>query len=103
MRLLAFLILLAICSLPCPAPACSLCGPRRTSLGQEFESASAVVYGRIANPKLDFKAGGGGTTEFHVEKIIKDDPDLPKEKMLLLTRSLPILDAKEPPRYVMFF
>jgi len=80
-----------------------LCGSvsRNVSLLQEFEQAPIIVYGRIANPKLD--AAGSGTTEFHFEKIIKDDPAFPRHKQVLLSRYLPILDTKEPTRYVMFF
>jgi hypothetical protein len=97
-----FLFLLAT-----PALACSLCGSasKQTSLAHEFEQATVVVYGKIANPKLDLQPGkaGGGTTEFHIEKILKDDPAFPRQKMILLNRYLPILDAKNPPHFVMFF
>jgi hypothetical protein len=98
------LVLLLLFFLPCPALACSLCGSvgARISLVQEFDSAQAALYGHIANAKLDGPAGKG-TTEFHVEKVVKDHPDLPRQKMLLLSRWLPILDAKDPPRYLMFF
>jgi hypothetical protein len=101
------LFLLTLLLLPSPALACSLCGSvsRSVSLLQEFEQAHVIVYGRIANPKLGSASGlaGGGTTEFHVEKIIKDDPTFPRAKLIVLSRYLPILDAKDPPRYVMFF
>ena len=105
-KLIPFLLILLL--LPCPAPACSLCGnvARQISLAHEFEQATVVVYGRIANPKLDIKPGGlagTGTTEFHIEKILKDDPAFPKQKIIMLSRYLPILDAKNPPRYAMFF
>ena len=101
------LFLVVLLLLPSPAPACSLCGTlgNRISLVQEFENARAVVYGRIANATLDLQPGGipgKGTTEFHIEKIIKDDPGLPRQKMILLSRYLPILDPKDSPRYVMF-
>jgi hypothetical protein len=101
------LILTIALLLPCPALACSLCGSlsRSVSLLHEFDQAHVIVYGRIANPKLELKAGlaGGGTTEFHVEKMLKDDPAFPRTRMILLNRYLPILDAKVPSRYVMFF
>jgi hypothetical protein len=101
MRRILVLILLL---LPCPALACDLCigASRRISLAQEFEQAQVVVYGHIANPQLDFKTGRG-TTEFHFDKIIKDDATFPRQKMVVLSRYLPILDAKETPRYVMFY
>lgn len=88
----------------CPAPACDLCNgaSRRVSLTQEFAQAQVVAYGHIANAKLDVKTGRG-TTEFHVEKIVKDDDAFPRQKMILVSRYLPIIDGKETPRYVMFF
>src|SRR5260370_12797884 len=87
-----------------PTPACSLCGNmlRGYSLAYEFEQAQVIVFGHLANRKLTTK-GGFGTTEFHVDQIIKDDPAFPRQKMLVLSRYLPILDAKSPPKYVMFF
>jgi hypothetical protein len=99
-RIVALILIL----LPCPALACSLCGTmsRRVSLAQEFEQANVILYGHLANAKLDLKTGGG-TTEFHVDSILKDDPKFPRQKMIPLSRYLPILDAKDAPRYVMFF
>jgi hypothetical protein len=71
-------------------------------LVQEIDSAHAVLYGRLANDKIGAQPGTG-TTEFHVEKIIKDHADLPRQQMILLSRYVPILDVKNPPRYLMFF
>ena len=97
-------VVMIVVLLPCPALACDLCNgaSRRISLAQEYEQAQVVVYGHIANPKLDIKTGGG-STEFHFDKIVKDDPAFPRQKMVVLSRYLPILDAKETPHYVMFY
>ncbi len=104
MRFAPLALLALVFLVPSPAPACSLCGTmaRRVSLTQELAEASVVVYGHLANPKLDFKTGGG-TTEFHFDNILKDDPAFPKQKMILLSRYLPVIDPKESPRWVMFF
>jgi hypothetical protein len=89
--------------LPCPALPCSLCGSlRREPLTQEYERASAVVYGRLANPKLDSNLTGTGTTELHIEKVIRGEPALAGAKVIALSRYLPVLDAKEPPRWLIF-
>lgn len=104
MRIIALAAI--VLAIPFPAAACSLCGPaaKQTSLAFEFEQARVVVYGRLANPQLDLNAkSGGGTTEFHIERILKDDPAFPRQKMIVLSRYLPILDAKKPPHFVMFF
>jgi hypothetical protein len=101
MRRILILIALLI---PGPALACSLCNSadRRTSLAQEYEQAQVVVYGHIANPKLNIQTGGG-TTEFHFDKILKDDPAFPRQKMVVLSRYLPLIDAKDSPRFAMFY
>jgi hypothetical protein len=98
------ILILIVLLLPCPALACDLCvgASRRISLAQEFEQAQVVVYGHIANPQLNFKTGGG-TTEFHFDKIVKDDAAFPRQKMIVLSRYLPILDTKQTPHYVMFY
>ena len=68
---LAAATLLFLFWVPCPAPACSLCGsgvPRHAFVG-EYWQAHAAVYGALANPKLTGNSGQG-TTELHVEKVI---------------------------------
>jgi hypothetical protein len=93
--------------LSAPALPCSLCGSvlRREPLTQEYERARAIVYGRLANPKLNGPGAvpGSGTTELHVEKIVRADAGLGSAQVITLPRYLPILDPKEPPRWVIFF
>src|ERR1700730_9410503 len=89
---------------PCPAPACSLCGPgvpRHAFVG-EYWQAHAAVYGAIANPKLSGNSGQG-TTELHVEKVLRADPRLKNMNPIILQRYLTILNPKEPPRLVVLF
>lgn len=97
------IVTLLVLALPSPALTCDICGgaSRRMSLAQEFEQAQVVVYGHIANPKLDLQTGRG-TTEFHFDKIVKDDAAFPRQKMMVLSRYLPLLDAKQA-HYVMFY
>lgn len=104
MRKIAALQLSAWMLAAVSASACELCGnmAQRTSLAFEFSQAQVVVYGHLANPMLTNKAGSG-TTEFHFDQIVKDDPTLPRKKMMLVSRYLPVLDPKSPPKYVMFF
>jgi hypothetical protein len=90
------------------ALACSFCpgSTQRNTLGKEFEQAALVVYGRIANPRLDSQPGalpGTGTTDLYIDKVLKDHPQLAGKKALVLPRYVPVLDAKSPPRYLMFF
>ena len=90
-------------ALPYPAPACSLCGSLSSSRSiiYEYQEASMVAYGALANPRLGID--GKGTTEFHIEKIVKTDPSSSLAKKLILAQYLPVLDPKTPPRWVMFF
>src|SRR4051794_29846623 len=103
MRKIALLLALAWMLAATSLEACSLCGSmsRNNSLAYEFEQAQVIVYGHIANPKL--MRAGKGTTEFHVAQIIKDDPAFPRDKMLIVSQYLPVLDAKSPPKFVMFY
>jgi hypothetical protein len=101
MRSLFALLPLALLLLPCPAPACSLCGPYAVKFPfvTEYWRAHAVVSGTLANPKLggDF---GSGTTELRVDKLIKSDPRLKGTNPIVLPRYLTILNPKDPPRFV---
>jgi hypothetical protein len=86
---------------PCPAPACSLCGgalQQAPTLRQEAAQASArlILYGPIENPR------GSTTTMLTVETVVRSDPILAGRKDLDLGRFLPVSDAKNPPRYLVF-
>ncbi|MSU76950.1 MAG: hypothetical protein EXS16_02525, partial [Gemmataceae bacterium] len=86
---------LVLClALPCPAPACSLCGSFAAgrSIVYEYQEASMVAFGVLANPKLG--PDGKGTTEFHIEKIMKSDLAAPADKTMILAQYLPVLNPK---------
>lgn len=88
-----------------PALACLLCsgagGQPGVTLGQRAAQSRLVLYGSLANPRLA-DSGVGGTTEFHIEKILKPDPFVAGRKTLELPRYLPVLDPKKPPRFLIF-
>jgi hypothetical protein len=107
MRAFVFALVCVLVVLPA-ASACSLCGSllRRESLSVEFAEATWVLYGTVANPKLSTEGGplaGNGTTEFHIEKVLKAETPIGDRKMLLLPRYVPILDTKTPTRFIVFF
>src|SRR5262245_28494009 len=66
-------LLLTLATLPCPAPACSLCANLNLKQKQTFRqeavhpSARLVLYGTLANPRLGGATPGGGVTDFRVE------------------------------------
>ncbi len=98
---------LLLLALPCPAPACSLCGSLRDKLTfrQEVQQAVVVLYGTAANPRFDNdpKAPpGAGSTDFHIRAVLKSAPILGEQKSIVLPRYLPVLNPKDPPRFVVF-
>ena len=100
--------LLGFCFLyACPAPACSLCTSplRKETLGQELDRANFVFFGYAANPRLNAEPGalpGSGATDFHIERIVKNEPALGERKIVTLERYVPVLDPKDPPRFLIF-
>ncbi|MFO0866915.1 MAG: hypothetical protein U0744_20125 [Gemmataceae bacterium] len=100
--IIAFLALSLVIS---TAHACSLCEltGKRHSLGGELDRSEFAIYGTIANPRfLTDGRPGAGVTEFRIEKAFKSHPDLGSAKTTELPRYLPVLDAKNPPRYLVF-
>jgi hypothetical protein len=99
-----FVVLLL--ALPGPVPACSLCGAglrEQTPLRLEMEKAQLVVYGKVANPRFNpGGAAGSGTTDLVIEKILKYDQFIAGKQVVELDRYIPIIEPKDPPRFVVF-
>ena len=93
---------------PPVAPACSLCDSAmrsQTTFRQEFEQAKIVLYGTLTNPQFNKRPGtapGSGTTDFNIEKVLKNDPALAGRNKLEINKYIPVLDPKSPPKYVVF-
>jgi hypothetical protein len=86
--------------LPCPAPACSLCGgalQQSPTLRQEAAQPNArmILFGPIQNVR------GATSTELTIEAALRSDPIIASKKVLDLGRYLPA-DAKNPPRFLVF-
>jgi hypothetical protein len=108
MRLVGSALLLIVASVLPRAQACSFCpgAMQRTTLAFELEQAAVVVYGTIANSRLNLQPDalpGTGSSELHVEQVLKNQPQAALAKTLTLPRYVPVLDAKNPPRYLVFF
>jgi hypothetical protein len=72
---------------------------------QEMDQAKLVLYGTVANPRFNTAPGappGSSTTDFRVVKVLKDNPVLGGRDLLQLNRYVPVLDAKDPPKFVVF-
>lgn len=102
MRRIAWFGLVALFVAPVPAAACSICGGgflSRQTLREHYARAQYVAQGKLKNPKFD-PNGGAGSTEFHVETVIKPDPKIGNKSPLVLPRYLPAIGA--PPDYLVF-
>jgi hypothetical protein len=87
------------------ARACSLCNgnlQQAPTFRQEAASPSArlVLVGTIQSPRLN--GDGTGTSELHVEAVLRSDPALKDRKVVLLKRYLPVSDPRKPPRFLVF-
>jgi hypothetical protein len=101
---LTFLVLLTV---PCPALPCSLCsGNPQTTVTVRMAAAQArmVIFGTMAIPRLNpanIGPPGSGTTGFHIQQVLKNDPFLAGKQILTIPRYIPV-DPKSPPRFVLF-
>lgn len=87
---------------PSPVPACSLCqGQIQNTLTLRQEaglgSARIILFGSVE--KSDFTRG---TSEVRIVKVLRSDPFLGDAKSVELPRPLPIVDPKDPPKYLLF-
>lgn len=106
MRLRIPLALLALFLTVSTVRPCSLCGSstqNRQSLRQELGRARFVLYGRLANARLNPKdpLGASGTTDLLIEEVLKTDPAVAGKKVIELPRYVP-LNPKAPIHYVVF-
>lgn len=100
MRLLAVVSLMV---LAIPADACTFCNGgllTRQTLSEQYTHATVVLQGQLRNPK--FNANGvGGSTELHVEHVLKTDPMLGSPKVVIIPRYLPVI-GNTPPDFLVF-
>jgi hypothetical protein len=88
-----------------PALPCSICGgnyKQKPTLREEAASTSArlVLYGSLRNPRIN--PDGGGVTELQIAEVLKPDAILGERKSIELPRYVPVSDAKDPPRFLVF-
>jgi hypothetical protein len=93
--------LVALLGIVSAAPACSLCtmNLQQSPFRQEAGQAKLILYGTLQNPTL---VGANGTTELHIEAVLKNDPFLNNAKTVVLPRYIPVSDPKDPPKFVVF-
>jgi hypothetical protein len=88
---------------PSPALPCSLCsGQQRATLRQDAAQAKLVLYGTLSDARLNgADPAGGGTTDLHVERVVKGERLLGDQRLLQLPRYVP-LDPKKSARFLVF-
>ncbi|MCS6852669.1 MAG: hypothetical protein NZ700_16050 [Gemmataceae bacterium] len=88
--------------LPDRVGSCSLCTGTLNTLTfrQDLAQTRLVVYGYLANPRLS--PNGMGTTELHIERVLKHDPILGDRRFIELPHYVPVTDPKNPPRFLVF-
>lgn len=100
MRLLVVLIIpwLAI-----PAQACTFCSGgllTRQTLREQYQQAAIVLQGRLKNPQ--FNANGvGGSTELHIDHVLKSNAGFGTPKVIVIPRYLPVI-GDTPPDFLVF-
>jgi hypothetical protein len=93
---------LALAYFTAPVPACPFCSMQGTTLTQDVNQASMVLFGTLANAKLDPNGDfGGGSTDLVIEGIIKKHEILGDQKVLTLPRYVPT-DANNKAKFLIF-
>ena len=88
---------------PVPATACTFCGggpANRQTLREHHRTATVVLFGHLRNAKVD-ATGVGGTTDFHVETVLKSDPAFTPGKVVVLRQYYPLV-GDTPTGFVLF-
>lgn len=95
-------VLVALTLAAPPAAACTFCsGSARTqpTLRVRYAEGKVVAVGQLKNPRFD-PATDGGTTEFHVGTVLKDDPARGGRGVVVVPRYLPVV-GDTPPDYLL--
>lgn len=98
---------LALCSITSSVPACSLCGSpiKQTTFGQDADRAAIILHGKVTDSRLSTDRDappGSGSHDFEIDEVLKGDPALVGGKKHIFPGYIPVLDAKNPPQFVMF-
>ena len=84
------------------AKSCSLCGAslrQAPTFRQEaaLESARIILIGTAENPQFNSR-----TTDLRITDVLRSAPALKDKKVIAVKQYLPVADAKNPPRYLVF-
>jgi len=83
---------------------CFIVATQRLSLREEAKAAKMVIYGTLANPRLPEREGSGeGTTDLHVQTILKGSPEIKCRSVFEVLRYVPVENPRKPRAYLIFF
>ena len=85
------------------ATACPFCSVQGQTLAGEVAQADLIVLGTLKNAKRDSNDLSKGTTELHVDSIVKDHPFAAGKKVLMLPRFIQIDAANANAKMMVFF
>ena len=86
--------------LPIPVVACSLCGgnlQQTPTFRQEGAGTTArlILYGSLSEAQVS-------STKMQIIQVLRDDPFRGDSKEIAIPRFIPVSDAKNPPRFLVF-
>src|SRR2546426_10231696 len=87
--LLLGIAVLALGYISAPAPACPFCSMQGQTLTGEVNQASMVLFGTLANAKLNAEGFDQGSTDLQIEAVIKKNDILADKKVVTLPRYVP--------------
>ncbi len=99
--LLGFAVFAWVATTADAARSCPFCGPPGETLTMGVSQASMVLFGTLANAKLNPGGDFEGTTDLVIEAVIKDHEMLAGKKTLTLPRYVPP-DPANPSKYLIF-
>lgn len=101
---LSLVAALLVVMLPGPVSGCTLCGIalNRPTLGVETQQSAAVFYGEAVSSQITNQNIGLGTTDITILDIVKPHAGLAGKKIFQVDAYFPIVDRKNPPRFLVF-
>lgn len=101
-RLACLVAVLALACFPSLVPACPFCSMQGSTLTSDVNQASMVLYGTLANAKLDANGDSGqGTTDLIIESVVKKHEMLGDKKTVVLPRYIPT-NGNDKSRFLIF-
>lgn len=96
------LLAAAVLAFPAAAAACPFCSAQGQTLSGEVNQADLIVLGTLKNPRRDPNDVTRGTTELHIESVIKPHEYLAGKKVLILPRYVPADPSSPDAKYLVF-